>query len=73
MEFKCEKCGKSFTLKHNLLRHNREVHDESRRLRCFECDSQFSRAQYLNEHMTLIHSSKYTLLSYVKGSNNFVS
>ncbi len=47
----CEVCNKSFSKRRNMLRHQREVHDESTHVECPQCYRHFSRRSDLNEHL----------------------
>ena len=52
--FKCEDCGKHFSLRGNLTKHAR-LHSEDKPWECSDCNKRFTYQAYLNRHMR-IHS-----------------
>ena len=49
-DFKCDYCGKLFSEKGNLLRHQKNIH-----YWCRYCDEYFGDVKEVNEHQNLIH------------------
>lgn len=67
-EYKCEFCGKTFTRKGHLGRHN-FIHTGIRPYKCSQCSMTFARADYLKNHMrrhseNIIYSCKICKLSF---------
>ena len=56
----CSICDKSFTLKHNLQKHIKRVHENFRPSHCHQCDKKFSTKYELKRHM-IIHNRVRTL------------
>ena len=48
--FDCDECGKSFTLKRNLERHMKTVHEELRPFSCPNCKAAFGAKQTMEKH-----------------------
>ena len=54
-EYKCETCGKSFSQKGGLKRHNYTAHEGHKDFKCDSCGKLFSSAQNLKTHIHAIH------------------
>eukprot|EP01083_Nonionella_stella_P302198 1040936_1 len=48
--YKCDECGKAFTVKCNLINHIRSVHRKERSFKCRFCGNGFIRSDRLKEH-----------------------
>ena len=53
--FVCDKCGKKFTAKTNLTRHEKTHTKEN--FTCGQCDGKYNTKRALQEHDTRVHSS----------------
>ena len=51
----CTLCIKSFTSKHDLLRHDKTVHKELKEYSCSICNKQFAAKANLTGHMNAVH------------------
>ena len=49
--FKCDICNKTFTLKSNLIRHNRSHRPRLSSLSCHKCHKNYSRSDSLKRHV----------------------
>ena len=56
----CERCGKTFTAKRNLVRHIKNVHEKREKFECDICKKSFSRIDNLQNHKNEIHLKKST-------------
>ena len=52
---KCQWCDRSFSHKHNLLRHVLEVHERIRPFKCHVCGKSFAQNCYLQSHLQRVH------------------
>jgi len=53
----CLKCGRSFTQKGSLRRHDQDVHQKIKRFQCSFCKVLFSQSWHLRYHIKMKHSS----------------
>jgi len=53
----CDRCASSFSLRSNLLRHIRRVHEDIRPVRCGECGADFHDKWLLDTHIRSVHYS----------------
>lgn len=47
----CKVCGKKFTVRHNLLQHVRDVHENRQTFTCSHCDKSYSQKSSLTKHL----------------------
>ena len=52
---KCPKCGKSFSERSVMLRHDREVHQKLRPLQCEICNKRCKSLNFLRRHLRFVH------------------
>ena len=55
IEYKCEKCGKSYGAEKTLKNHIFAVHDESGECKCESCGKTFTALSSLKSHMRIVH------------------
>ena len=53
--FDCQKCGKSFTRKDHLKRHNLNIHEGIKDHQCQICSMKFGRSGHLKRHVKRVH------------------
>ena len=53
--FKCESCGKSFSIARSLRNHIYTVHEDHKDYKCDSCSNSFSSVGYLKAHIHTIH------------------
>ena len=56
--FICDKCGKSFSKKENLVRHKMVHQKDNERFCCNVCNTEFNRTDSLDTHMKSVHVNK---------------
>ncbi|OXA45788.1 Zinc finger protein 84 [Folsomia candida] len=56
--FRCDQCGKQFSLKSNLTRHAPIHSADPRPFKCTECDEAFTRKASLVSHKKIIHQKR---------------
>lgn len=56
--FKCEYCGKLFSLKNNMLIHQRSVHLKEKPYECSDCFMRFSAKNHMLDHYVQLHTNK---------------
>ena len=54
--YKCDNCGKSFTLSSSLKQHIKSVHEGRKDHKCAYCEKSFARSTYLRNHIKVFHS-----------------
>ena len=52
-ELRCKTCKKIFTLKKNLLQHQRTVHEKRKKYECGICQKRFSRKSHKDMHIRI--------------------
>ena len=53
-DLQCQQCGKLFSRKHDLLRHE-VVHTGAKAFECKHCDKGFTRKETLTQHVKTVH------------------
>ena len=61
--FPCESCDKNFTLKINLKRHIKSIHEENRSFKCTVCEKTFKQKSNLKIHFSSVHEKKKVIIS----------
>ena len=56
--YKCQSCGKSFSVASSLKLHSHEVHEGRKDNKCGSCGKSFSRAEYLKGHISAVQFMK---------------
>ena len=51
----CLQCGKEFSIKHNAVRHFRDIHMENKRIECEICKQEFKNKNSLSTHIKNRH------------------
>ena len=46
----CQKCGKNFNVRHNLLQHIREVHEKANTFVCSYCNKAYTQKSNRDRH-----------------------
>lgn len=53
--WKCKTCGKLFSQRASLARHDREIHQNALSHECDQCEAKFTRREHLLRHVARIH------------------
>ena len=53
--FKCDICGYTSVIKHNLSRHIKKVHEGKKTFKCKICKYTSSYKQFLHQHIEIVH------------------
>ena len=53
--WKCKTCGKLFSQRASLARHDREIHQNALSHECEQCEAKFTRREHLLRHVARIH------------------